>query len=346
MKKEIRKYLMAFLLVLVLSLFTGCAASTFTGNGAEGEISGLFPIASGKGLFGKGGFWDWLVYPMAYLMKLIGIIFGNNYAVMILFATIIVRSLAWPIYGKTNDMSLKMSLMQPELNKINDKYAGKTDDESKRRMQMEQLQLYKKYNMNFFGCLMPFLQMPIFLAFYETLRRIPYSSTSFLASVNNTLSNKKGTFTFDPSKLIIDADNLKTKVLGVDLLEGMGNTWNSQKIGLIIIAILVCVTQIGIQLFTQFRQNKVKKDQYKDVPEYRRPTETDQQKQQQTMMKVMIYAMPVMMLVFVLRSPAALGWYWLVGNIYTALQTFISSKLSEKKLIKLKEKIEKGKSFI
>ena len=48
--------------------------------------------------------------------------------------------------------------------------------------------------------------------------------------------------------------------------------------------------------------------------------------------------MPVMMVIFILQSPAALGWYWLVGNLFTALQGYISSKQSEKKLEKLREK--------
>ena len=81
---------------------TGCGVSTFTdSNGA----SVFFPIA--KGLFWKGGMWDFLVYPLAYLMSFVSKIVGGNYAITILIVTIAIRALAWPIYGKSNDMSLK-----------------------------------------------------------------------------------------------------------------------------------------------------------------------------------------------------------------------------------------------
>jgi YidC/Oxa1 family membrane protein insertase len=105
---------------------------------------------------------DLFVYPMAGIMWVIGKTIGfGSYPVTIIIATIVVRTIAWPIYGKTNDMQLKMQLVQPEMEKIQKKYAGREDQESKQRMSMETMQLYKKYGIGFGGCLMPFVQMPI-----------------------------------------------------------------------------------------------------------------------------------------------------------------------------------------
>ena len=90
--------------------------------------------------------WDILVWPMAFLMYGIGkTVAFNYYSLTILFATIIVRTLAWPIYAKTNDLSLKMKLMAPHQAKIEAKYAGKDDPISQQRKQMEMMQLFKKY---------------------------------------------------------------------------------------------------------------------------------------------------------------------------------------------------------
>lgn len=58
-------------------------------------------------------------------------LFGGFYIIGLLITTILVRTIAWPIYAKTNDMTLKMQLMQPELNKIQEKYATRQDDRSK-----------------------------------------------------------------------------------------------------------------------------------------------------------------------------------------------------------------------
>lgn len=335
MKNELKNYVLVGIIVLAVIFSTGCGTSTFTVNGYEGEV--FFPIA--KGMYGEGGNLDWLVYPMGWLMYFLAFFVVNkNYALTILLATILIRSIAWPIYGKTNDMTIKMQLLQPEQAKIQAKYANKTDKESQQRMSMEMMQLYKKYKVSFTGCLMPFIQMPIFLAFYETLRRIPFTSINFLNTYGNVFLDKKGNEMPAVGELLFNADELNTTLFGIDLMQTAGTEWNWQRWGVYIIAALVAITQIGTQLLSQYRTNKQKKEMTNTIPEYRKPAQNDQQKQTEMMMKVMLYTMPVIMVMFIINNTAALGWYWLVGNVYTALQSLISHKLSAKKMGKLKEK--------
>lgn len=335
MKNELKNYVLVGIIVLVIMLGVGCGTSTFTVEGYEGQI--FFPIA--KGMYGEGGNLDWLVYPMGWLMYFIAFFVVNkNFALTILIATVLIRSIAWPIYGKTNDMTIKMQLLAPEQAKIQAKYANKTDKESQQRMSMEMMQLYKKYKVSFTGCLMPFIQMPIFLAFYETLRRIPFTSLNFINKYGNVFLDKNGKPMPAVGELLFNADELNTNLLGIDLMSTAGTEWNWQKWGVYIIAALVAITQIGTQLLSQYRTNKQKKEMTNTVPDYRKPAQTDQQKQTESMMKIMLYMMPVVMVVFIINNTAALGWYWLVGNIYTAIQSFISHKMSSKKMEKLKEK--------
>ena len=338
MSRNYKKYALFLLLVCILVFATGCTATTFTDPaGTEGVY---LPIA--RGVFGKGGMWDWLVYPMAWLMHFISTIVGNNYAITILIATILIRSAAWPIYARSNDMSLKMRMLRPELDKIEQKYANKTDKESQQRKSMETMALYKKYKVSFTSCLMPLVQMPIFLAFYETLRRIPYSTTEYLSQFGDApytfIKTKNGTevvFT----ELFYGFTDLKTKIFGIDLLQGRTGGWGSwQTWGIIILAVLVAGTQLGIQIWSQYRAKKAQQEVEKDVPEYRRAQGNPQQKQSENMMKIMMYMMPLMMVLFVFHSTAALGWYWLVGNVYTAIQTIIGNKRSEKRMLKLQAK--------
>ena len=342
MKNELKNYVLVGLMVLIVAFSMGCGTSTFTIEGYEGEV--FFPIA--KGMYGDGGSLDWLVYPMGWLMYIIAFFVVNkNYALTILLATILIRSIAWPIYGKTNDMTLKMQLLAPEQAKIQAKYANKTDKESQQRMSMEMMQLYKKYKVSFTGCLMPFIQMPIFLAFYETLRRIPFTSVNFLNTYGNVLLDKKGNAMPEVlvDSLLFNADELNTKLLGIDLMSTAGTEWNWQRWGVYIIAALVAITQIGTQLLSQHRTNKQKKEMTDTIPEYRKPAQNDQQKQTEMMMKIMLYSMPLIMVIFIINNTAALGWYWLVGNIYTAIQSLISHKLSAKKMNALREKFEENK---
>lgn len=75
-------------------------------------------------------------------------------------------------------MSLKMTLMQPEMARIQRKYGVRKDPQSQQQMQLEMMKLYKKYKMNPLGCILPmFIQFPIFMAMYEVVKRINASST-------------------------------------------------------------------------------------------------------------------------------------------------------------------------
>ena len=119
-------------------------------------------------------------------MSFVGKISGGSFAIAILVTTLIVRSLAWPIYAKSNDLSMKMSIAQPDIDRINRKYAGREDVESKQKMQLELMQVYKKHKINMFGCLLPFLQMPIFIAMFNVVRRITVPGGQFYKNVENT----------------------------------------------------------------------------------------------------------------------------------------------------------------
>ena len=336
-----KKYLLVGIVLFVLFM-TGCGVTQFTD---KNDVQVMLPIASG--VYGEGGNWDFLVYPMAWLMFNISKLVGHNYAITILIATILVRSIAWPIYGKTNDMQLKMSLLGPEQRKIEEKYEGKTDQESLQRKNMEVMQLYKKYKVSFSGCFMPFIQMPIFLAFYETLRRIPHTSKSYIESFvgGATFTNGENVITVTSNQLLYDADTLNTNAFGLDLLKTASEGEGWQKIGVYVLAVLVALTQIGTQLLSQRRSKLQREKMESNVPEYRRKGPSDQQKQTEMMMKVTLWSMPIMMAVFIINNSAALGWYWLVGNLYTALQSFISAKTGEKKLAKLREKFNTQNNY-
>ncbi len=331
MNKMRNKYMLVGILFIVLFFSVGCGVSTYDKVIGEETITFYSPIAKFNGIG------DILVFPMAWLMYFLGktVAFGN-YALVILFATLIVRSLAWPIYGQTNDMSLKMSLLAPEQAKIEKKYAGRTDRESQQRKSMEMMQLYKKYKVSFSGCLMPFIQMPIFLAFFETLRRVPYTTTSWLNNVALGSVEVKGQV-ITPDTLAMDFDFLETSLFGINLFDGVGSS-TTQTIGVWVLAILVAATQYLTQIISNRRQKRQKDQMNANVPTYRQPAKTDQQKSMESSMKIMLYVMPITMVIFIIQSPAALGWYWLVGNIYTGLQSYLSARGSEKRLQKLKDK--------
>jgi len=89
----------------------------------------------------------------------------GSYPLAIVILTIIVKGLLWPLQNKANKSMKKMAVVQPELKKLQDKYK---DDPA--RFQKEMGQLWKKHGVNpLSGCWPIFIQIPIFIGFYNML---------------------------------------------------------------------------------------------------------------------------------------------------------------------------------
>ena len=129
-----------------------------------------FKIPSGK----YEGLWTSLfVKPLAFVLIFFGKNVGN-YAVSLIILTLIIRLLAYPVTKKTALQSELIKKAQPELDRLKNKYKNKTDQESMMKQQQEMMMIYKKHNINpLSGCLFSFLQLPLFIAFFEAVQRTP-----------------------------------------------------------------------------------------------------------------------------------------------------------------------------
>jgi YidC/Oxa1 family membrane protein insertase len=109
-----------------------------------------------------------------------------------------------------------MQSVQPEIQKVQAKYAGKTDPETKQRMQMELMKVYKDNDINMLaGCLMPFLQMPIFMAMYHAVARTPQTYSYAPNNMNFfwTMLSDKGDVFDHPLRLILPVLVVITSIL-------------------------------------------------------------------------------------------------------------------------------------
>jgi YidC/Oxa1 family membrane protein insertase len=114
-----------------------------------------------------------LVTPLAKLILTLGGIF-NTYGIGIILSAMIVRLLLYPITRKSTHSMQKMQEIQPKIQRIQDKYGKNPDRDASARMQQEIMALYQKHGVNpLSGCVTPFLQMPILIAFYEAIYRTP-----------------------------------------------------------------------------------------------------------------------------------------------------------------------------
>lgn len=129
-----------------------------------------FKVTSG----GYEGIWNTIfIKPLTWLIIKIGLLV-KNYGLAIIVATLLIRGVMYPVTLKTAKQSENMKKANPELQKIEKKYNGKTDQDSMMKKSTEVMQVYKKYGINpMSGCLFSFLQIPLFFAFYESLYRLP-----------------------------------------------------------------------------------------------------------------------------------------------------------------------------
>jgi YidC/Oxa1 family membrane protein insertase len=89
----------------------------------------------------------------------------RNYGLAILMLTVLVRGCMFPLSRKQALGAQKMQELQPEIRRIQEKY--KNDMEGRTKAQQE---LFRKHNYNpFSGCLVLFVQLPIFVALYRSL---------------------------------------------------------------------------------------------------------------------------------------------------------------------------------
>ena len=118
--------------------------------------------------------WESLVVkPLAWItIKLGGIV--KYYGIALIILSIVIRLILAPFTKGTAEQSEKMKKMQPEVDRINKKYEGKTDQESMQAKSMETMALYKKYGINpFSSCLFAFIQIPLLFGFLEAINRVP-----------------------------------------------------------------------------------------------------------------------------------------------------------------------------
>ena len=105
------------------------------------------------------------------VMDLIGI---HNLGVCIILLTIVIYTLLMPLTIKQQKFSKMSAAMNPELQKVQQKYKGKNDQASMQKMQEETQLVYEKYGVSpTGGCLSMFIQFPILWAMYYVIRNIP-----------------------------------------------------------------------------------------------------------------------------------------------------------------------------
>ena len=185
-----------------------------------------------------------------------------------------------------------MMLVQPELMKLQKKYKGKNDRESREKFAREQMDLYKRTGSSpFSSCLPLLLQMPIFMGLFFVL--------------NDAQRNQAGVGLLDAN---LAQSFSQGEVFGAMLSDTF---FGSDAINVKIIAGIMIILMSASQFITQ--KQIMTKNQNPDV----------QNSQFMQTQKILLYVLPLVFLVSGLTFPLGVMTYWLVSNFWTMGQQFV-----------------------
>ncbi|MEX2112782.1 MAG: YidC/Oxa1 family insertase periplasmic-domain containing protein [Pirellulales bacterium] len=110
------------------------------------------------------GWFGFVAKPMLFILHAFHGVVGN-YGLAIIMLTVAVRLCMFPLSRKQALSAQKMQELQPEIKRLNEKY--KNEAEKKMRAQQD---LFKQHNYHpLGGCMLAFVQLPIFVGLYRSL---------------------------------------------------------------------------------------------------------------------------------------------------------------------------------
>ena len=250
-----------------------------------------------------------LLWPIKWVIELILVAFhtlfsavgmdatqGITWVLSIIGLTVVVRAALIPIFVKQIKSQRNMMTAQPEIAKLQKKYKGKTDRESRERFAKEQMELYKRTGSNpLSSCLPLLIQMPIFSGLFFVLNDAQNSLTTGNAGVglmNLQLSNQFATADLFGAPL-------KATFLSSDMLEVK------------ILAAVMILVMTGSQFITQ-----------KQIMAKNQNPETMNSQYMQTQ-KIMLILFPVIFAISGISFPLGVMFYWLASNFWTMGQQYI-----------------------
>ncbi|MBQ9929401.1 MAG: YidC/Oxa1 family membrane protein insertase [Oscillospiraceae bacterium] len=278
----------------------------------------------------------------------------NNYGVALIIFAALVQLILLPISAKTKKSTMKMSRIQPKIQKIQEKYA---DDKQKQNEAIQQLQKEEGATMGCGGCLWSLVPLLILIPLLQIIRQpIVYllgesaeNAAAIVAYIKEAAPQLfSGNTYYDEvvaAQLIPQfAEQLKTAVPGIsaDALQGinfsflslnLGTTppfnifdstvwaWDWAHIGLFLIPLFSAGQQVLSMFISQRANNSVITDE-----NGLEDKETAKKSQSNQSSKVMMWMMPAMSLWIGFTVPAGLSVYWFVGGVLRMVEDIFLTK--------------------
>lgn len=290
-----------------------------------------------------------LGYILSGIFKFLDLFGIENIGLCIILFTFLVKLVMFPLTLKQQKFSKLSSIMQPELQAIQNKYKDKKDNESMLKMQEETKEVYAKYGTSMSaGCVQLLIQMPILFALYRVVYNIPAYVPTVKALFTNILGNGTTGIMSDPNFQTIMAENFNatselTLNTSIDLLKGFSTTeWtklaelfpnmadtiiesaenytrmnNFFGINLGVAPGFVLSIALVIPILSALTQWISVKLSMAQNPS---SAVNDEENPMASSMNMMNNFMPIMSAFFCITLPAGLGVYWIASAVFQILQ--------------------------
>lgn len=253
-----------------------------------------------------------IVQPIFNLLMLIYSLIPD-FGVSIIIFTILVRLLLWPLVKKQLHHTKAMRKMQPELAKINKKYA-----KNPQMRNLAMMELYKKHNISVFGPIgILLIQFPILIAMYRVVQIFASNRADLGKYVYGAVKNLPVA-----NNLVNNPDQFNQNFLGIFDLTQHAISKNSVVVGLLVLAVLAAVLQYLTA--KQLSPNSDSKRRLRDIlSEAGSGKEADQSEVNAVVSRKMMKFMPVMVFLIIIYLPGALAMYMTTANAVGYLQNLI-----------------------
>ncbi len=252
---------------------------------------------------------DAILFPFKWVIELLLVSFhsvftflgmgaadGLTWVLSITGLVLVVRAALIPLFVRQIKSQRGMVLLQPELQKLQKKYKGKTDRESREAFGREQMDLYKRTGSNPLSSCLPLLaQMPIFFSLFSVLSNAQ-KSLSGVGLMNTDLA----------------VSFANAKFFGAPL---SASFFNSTGIEVKILAGVMVFLMTASQFITQ--RQIISKNQT--------PANLQNSQYMQTQ-KIMLWIFPIMFAISGVSFPLGVMFYWLVSNFWTMGQQYFVIK--------------------
>ncbi|MCW2573430.1 MAG: inner rane protein translocase component YidC [Frankiales bacterium] len=234
--------------------------------------------------------------PVATVLRAIHALFstflapssGPAWGLSIVFLTICVRLLLFPLFVKQIKSQRRMQELAPKIKELQARHKG-----DRETLNTELMKLYKDNNANpISGCLPLILQLPVFFALFSVIREFkPGAHAKYGLSAHDLAEGGRASIFGAPISAALNSS--------ASLVHKLGGSVPTVRVVAIVMIVLMGATTFWTQRQMMARAG------------------TAVDKQQQQVQKFMLYVLPFSFAIFGFSFPIGVLLYWLTTNIWS-----------------------------